>query len=144
MKIIKLGFLGGLCIFFMISLLGCGQETDKSEHSGMNHGSMEDDKMNEELTIQFATSEESIKKNEAVTLTADIKKADVAVTDAKVEFEVWKKEQKEHTKTEATQQKDGVYEAEVKYEEEGQYEVIVHVTTPTTHQMISKQFQVEK
>lgn len=95
------------------------------------------------LTITFKTNPAHPNTGEPVELISAITANDQPVGEAKVEFEVWKQGQKQkHEMISAKMTEAGRYQTSHTFHEDGQHVVVVHVTTPSTHQMINATFPV--
>ncbi|MFC7442706.1 FixH family protein [Laceyella putida] len=129
-------FLVGLLSVFGL-LTACNLNTDQAQHH-QHHGQ---NPQPTQLTITFKTNPTHPSKGESVKLISNITANKLPVGDAKVEFEVWKQGNK-HEMIPAKKEKDGVYQAARAFKEDGQHVVVVHVTTPATHQMINATFVV--
>ena len=117
---------------------GCGQlkpqETEEQQNQTQTPA---------QLNITFQSSPDQPDKNQPVELSSMITAENKPFTDADVEFEVWK-QGKEHQMIKASHQGDGKYAVTQKFPEDGQYHVVVHVTAPGIHQMISGSFTIGK
>ncbi|MFD2169936.1 FixH family protein [Tumebacillus lipolyticus] len=116
--------------------VGCGSDQAQDPHQA--HGSNAPQK----LTINFATNPSPVKVGEEAELVANISQGDAKVEDAKVEFEIWRGEEK-HETLKATG-KDGVYSLKKSFAEAGKYQVTIHTTTKEIHQMPTVSFEVVK
>lgn len=96
----------------------------------------------QQISVSFQANPAQPAPGEPVTLNATVRAGEQPVDDAKVELEVWKKGEKDHHMLETQSKGQGVYSASATYQAEGEYLVIVHVTTPQVHQMIEGKFQV--
>jgi hypothetical protein len=95
-----------------------------------------------QLTLSFETNPAKPVPNQPVTLMTKVTSNNKAVDNADVEFEIWKKEEKNHQMIKAKRTGDGLYTISTKYPVSGIYNVIIHATTPQVHQMISKTFTI--
>lgn len=82
------------------------------------------------LEVSFKVVPEQPVSNMAPTLQATVMQNDKAVTDATVELEVWK-EGMDKQRIKASHSKEGIYTAEPTLKDAGDYQVTVHVTTPS-------------
>lgn len=89
-----------------------------------------------QLDITFQSSPDHPGKNQPVELKSVITAEKKPVTNAQVEYEVWKQGEK-HEMIKARLQENGIYTAAKKFPQDGEFHVIVHVTAPGIHQMIS-------
>lgn len=97
------------------------------------------------VDIAFATTPEKPNPNIVPTLQTTVKQNGKAITDARVDLEVWKEGMTTHQMTTATHTKDGVYSADSPIKEAGDYKVIVHVTTKDGLEQTSEStYKVEK
>ncbi len=96
-----------------------------------------------QLDITFQSSPDQPGKNQPVELKSVITAENKPVTNAEVEFEVWKQGE-EHEMVKASHQANGIYAATKSFPQEGQFHVIVHVTAPGVHQMISGSVDISK
>jgi nitrogen fixation protein FixH len=119
-----------LCLF----LPGCGH-ADTSSHS-------EHFTTSQSLNLSFSVNPAHPRTGTAATLQVVVKTGSAPAKGARVEFEVWKKGESNHAMIPASEQSGGRYTATQTFSAPGQWLAIVHVTTSTTHQMISGSFQV--
>ncbi|MGA8943384.1 MAG: FixH family protein [Thermoactinomyces sp.] len=96
-----------------------------------------------QLDITFQSIPDRPVKNQPVELRSVVRSAEKPVTNAQVEYEVWKQGEK-HELVKAGQQTGGIYTAKMNFPQDGQYHVIVHVTAPGVHQMISGSVTVSR
>jgi hypothetical protein len=97
------------------------------------------------LDVSFKVVPEQPVPNMAPTLQATVKQNDKPVTDASVDLEVWKDGMKTHQMIKATHSQDGTYTAESTLKDAGDYNVKVHVTTPSgMEQTADGTFSVKK
>lgn len=128
-------FFLSLALFVILSA-GCGQlKPEETEQQP------EQPQTPTQLNITFQSSPDQPDKNQPVELSSVITDENKPFTDANVEFEVWKQGE-EHQMIKASHQADGKYTAVQKFPEDGQYHVVVHVTAPGIHQMISGSFTI--
>jgi hypothetical protein len=121
-------------VLFILVAAGCGQlkpET-KEPHNRPTPA---------RLDITFQSSPDHPGKNQPVEFSSVITAENKPFPNANVEFEVWQ-QGKEHQTIKASHQADGKYTAVQKFPEDGEYHVVVHVTAPGIHQMISGSFTV--
>lgn len=130
-----------LLIIPMLLVYGCGQKEDHNQH---HEGHTSSSPTSQTITVTFQAHPEKVKANESVMLHTTVKEGDKGVAKAKVEFEIWKSDKKEHEKYPANEEPNGVYSVNKSFSEAGTYNVIVHVNTDKTHQMTEGTFQVEK
>lgn len=147
-KSISIGIFSFIFLAFSFILTACNQ-TDETNHyhpsqdSNQNHAHHHQElPMNQKLTITFSTDPKEAKANQPTTLKATVKADDKPITDAKVELEVWK-EKEEHQKLSTSMEEEGVYQIQHTFNEAGTYTVVVHVTTPHVHQMITQSIPVD-
>ncbi|SEN59328.1 FixH family protein [Lihuaxuella thermophila] len=134
-------FIPMICVLLAAAwLTACSQKTN--EHQGHQNQQHQPTGQSQPLRIEFNTNPAPAEAGKPVTLTSTVKAGNESVNDATVEFEVWKKGQKEHQKFGAKRQQNGTYTASASFREAGEYVTIVHVTTPKTHQMASGAFTV--
>jgi hypothetical protein len=96
------------------------------------------------IALSFSTSPSNPTPNQPVTLVAKVTGDSKPVNDASVEFEVWNTGSENHSMLKAKRTGEGTYTISNTYPIAGSYNVIVHATTPQTHQMISKTFTIGK
>lgn len=96
------------------------------------------------LTLSFIPAKSVPMPGMPFILQASVKAGSQPVTNANVEFEVWKKESTHHDMLSAKMSAPGIYTASATYNDAGDYEYIVHCTTPQVHQMIAGIFTVGK
>ncbi|SHF08977.1 GBS Bsp-like repeat-containing protein [Seinonella peptonophila] len=126
------------CVFLIaVALTGCSKSTNQHDHE---HTSHQMQTASTPLTIVFQKPT-APHVNQKITLNAQVKRKQEPIKDAQVEFEVWSND-KNKQKVKATQPSSGHYESSIQVKEEGDYNIIVHVTTPKEHQMISDHFTV--
>lgn len=89
-----------------------------------------------QLDITFQSSPDHPGKNQPVELKSVITAEKKPFTNAQVEYEVWKQGEK-HEMVKASHQANGIYTAAKNFPQDGKFHVIVHVTAPGIHQMIS-------
>lgn len=126
-----------LLIISLILLGGCGsqEESENDSHSGEGELTA----INAELTVP-----EKAEAGEAVEFTTHVTQGDENVTDAtEVKYEVWKEGNKEESEMiEAEHGEEGNYSVEKTFEEDGVYNVQVHVTARNMHTMPKTQISV--
>lgn len=145
-KTISIGLFSIIFLTASIFLTACNQ-TNESQQANQNHENHQHHEhtqppINQQLNITFSIDPTEAKVNQPVTLISTIKADDTPVTDAKVEFEVWKEEEDTQMLS-ASMKEAGNYQIEHTFSEAGTYHVVVHVTTPHVHQMISETFTVK-
>ncbi len=118
-------------LLFLLLLAGCSKETDPQ---------------NEEiefLEVNLVVDPEQAIVNETIRFTADVSFGKDKVTDAdEVKFEIWRSQSEEHEEIVVQHSKDGRYELEKQFSEEGTYYVYAHVTARGMHNMPKKEFVV--
>nr|WP_232345571.1 FixH family protein [Paenactinomyces guangxiensis] len=123
---------------FALLLTACNQPANQHQ----NHNGQQNTPAAETLKLSFQTNPASPAVGKHVTLQATVKEGSQPVDDAKVEFEVWKQGEKDHQKIDSKLDGKGTYTATTAFQDQGEYLVIVHVTTSKVHQMISGKFTV--
>ncbi|MEI7026994.1 CopD family protein [Paenibacillus sp. y28] len=93
------------------------------------------------LTIGLQTEPQTIRSGQPVELSASVQEGSGGVANAKVELELWPEGGK-HETIPAAERQTGVYAAAHRFTVPGTYEVLVHVTTGRTHQMITERLTV--
>lgn len=78
-------------------------------------------------------ADNQIKANEKTTLTVHLQKDNSPFNGARVRFEVWKGEEKDHQFIETTESKAGEYKAETAFSSSGEFTVKVHVEKGEVH-----------
>lgn len=138
MKHLSLSLKMLLGLFTLILMTACNQDNTGHE----NHQNTPQIPGSQKLTLSFQANPAQPDPGQSVELQATVIDGNQPVTDARVELEVWKKGNKKHDMLPAKHSEKGIYKATATYQEEGEYLVIVHVTTPMVHQMIDSKFQV--
>ncbi|TCS94243.1 FixH family protein [Hazenella coriacea] len=138
MKRISFSFKLFLGLFTLIFMTACNQGNTDHDH----HQNTPQIPGSQNLTLGFQTVPAQPMPGQPIELQATVKEDNKPFTSARVELEVWKKGNKKHDMLPAKHSEQGIYKATTTYQEEGEYLVIVHVTTPMVHQMIDSKFQV--
>jgi hypothetical protein len=125
MKKISLFVLVG---FLALIIAACGSSNE-------DNGAKEDEKL-EAIEAKLDLPEKG-EKGETVSLSTKVTQGEENVEDAgEVKYEIWKNGHKEESEMiEAKHDKEGVYKAEMTFEEDGMYTVQVHVTARDMHTM---------
>ncbi|MFC2947225.1 FixH family protein [Virgibacillus sediminis] len=122
-----------IIIISVISLIGCSTGEEDTEQAV--------DEL-PELKVDFNVPEEA-EVDESVVLTAEVTYGGEAVEGADVIFEYWKGENEENSKeVEPTYQGEGIYKAEVTFNEDANYNLYSHVTAEGLHTMPLESIQV--
>lgn len=125
--------IGLLLLFSVLLLTACGTES-KSEN--------EDEEL-AFLDVNLSINPDPAKVNEPVQFQAKVTYGDKPVKDAdEVKFEIWRSLSDKHEKVEIKHSKDGIYELEKSFSEEGTYYIYAHVTAEGMHNMPKKEFVV--
>jgi hypothetical protein len=117
----------------IIAACGDGNENDASE---------QDEKL-EPIQVNLEVPEKG-NKGEKIVFSTVVSHGEEKVEDAsEVKYEVWKVGQKDKSEMiEAKHEKNGIYEAEKTFEEDGLYTVQVHVTARDMHTMPKAEIQI--
>ncbi|WP_034301015.1 FixH family protein [Bacillus cihuensis] len=119
-----------LVIVLMIVLVACSNLQEKDIEPKM---------LNVDLTINPKQAE----VNDVVTFKAKVTYGDEEVMDAdEVKFEIWRSQSENHETIEVKHLKDGVYQLEKTFSEEGTYYVYAHVTAKDLHNMPKEEFVI--
>ncbi|WP_042346762.1 FixH family protein [Bacillus massiliigorillae] len=122
-----------LLLFSVLLLTACGTKSTS-------------EKADEELAyldVKLTINPESAKINEPVRFQAKVMYGDKSVKDAdEVSFEIWRSLSDKHEKIAIQHSKDGIYELEKNFTEEGTYYVYAHVTAEGMHSMPKKEFVI--
>lgn len=94
------------------------------------------------IDVKLSVTPEKGELNEPVTMEAKVTYGDEDVTDAEVQFEIWRAHDEEHEKIEIEHAENGIYRFEKSFEQEGTYYVISHVTAKEMHNMPKKEFVI--
>ena len=120
----------GLLFALALILVGCSKEETEDQIPKM---------LNVELQIEPKAAE----VNQFVTFQAKITYGDEVVTDADdVSFEIWREGQQVTETFEVAHSKDGIYQYEKKFADEGTYYVYAHVTARSMHTMPKEKFEI--
>ncbi len=129
-----------LTILILISMLGlviaaCGNKKDTNN--------ADEEKKLVPIEVKLDVPEHG-EKGKAVSFSAKVKQGDENVDDAsEVKYEVWENGHKEESEMiEAKHDKNGVYNAEKTFDEDGVYTVQVHVTARDMHTMPKAEIQI--
>ncbi|WP_108671481.1 FixH family protein [Peribacillus acanthi] len=115
---------------FLLILAGCTKAQPKNEEI-------------EFLEVNLTINPEHAKVNETIQFTADVSFGKEKVEDAdEVKFEIWRSKSEEHEEVVVQHSKDGKYELDKQFSEEGTYYVYAHVTARGMHNMPKKEFIV--
>ncbi|MFF2497992.1 FixH family protein [Peribacillus sp. NPDC058075] len=113
----------------LIFLAGCGKEEEIPKM----------------LNVDLSVNPIQGKVNEPVKFEAKVTYGDEAVTDADdVSFEIWLANSDDHDKIAVKHKRNGIYELEKAFDEEGTYYVYAHVTARDMHNMPKKEFVIGK
>ncbi|TCP66240.1 FixH family protein [Baia soyae] len=127
--------ISSVCIVATVSLVsGCGgpkpaEQQKQTQPTG-------------ELTVSFRANPDKSNTGDPVTFQSNVKQGETGVTNAKVEFEVWKGTSTDHKQYPAKHISNGDYTASDSFKEDGTYNVVVHVYTDKDHKMAEGTFQV--
>lgn len=126
-----------LLLFSILVLASCGNDS-KSEKENAD----------EELAfldVAVMINPEQAKMNEPVQFQAKVTYGEKPVKKAdEVKFEIWRSQSEKHEKIDVKHTKDGIYELEKSFSEEGTYYIYAHVTAEGMHSMPKKKFVVGK
>jgi hypothetical protein len=123
-----------IAAMLLFSITACGQRaSDQHAHppTTPTHAPI-----SQSLTLKLTPDPPHPISGKAMKLQASVQAGEQPVTDAKVEFEVWKKGNSKHEMRTATMTEKGVYTASYTPMENGEYLIILHVITPQVHQMM--------
>jgi hypothetical protein len=123
------------------------QQAVESEHEHASEHSDSSEKKNHHghsLDIKLLSAE-TINANTDEILTAEIKEGDHPLTDANIQFEIWKENTGENDKQwiNAKETTDGVYEIQTKFGDAGSYLITVHVKKGELHDHFEKLITVK-
>lgn len=111
---------------------GCSSSGEKQEAPKM-------------LNVDLTVSPDKAEAGEPVLFEAEVTYGEEKVADAdEVTFEIWRSQSEKHEKLEATDTKNGNYQLEMSFSEEGTYYVYAHVTARRMHNMPKKEFVIGK
>ncbi|SDY94202.1 FixH family protein [Thermoactinomyces sp. DSM 45892] len=128
--------ISSICVVAIVSLVsGCGgtKPTENQNKQTQATG---------ELSVSFRANPDKSNTGDPVTFQANVKQGENGVTNAKVEFEVWKGTSTDHKQYPAKHISNGDYTASDSFKDAGTYHVIVHVYTDKDHKMAEGTFQV--
>lgn len=114
------------------------EEQADADHSDADHHDHEQSDVAIELH-----SADTLEANKEVTLVADIKKADQALTEAIVTFEIWQGDQEKHEFIDAPEGETGEYSIMKTFTSEGSYQVKVHVKKDELHEHKEQTMEVK-
>lgn len=122
-------------LFILLAVIaimgGCGKENTHEEE------------IPKLLEVELSLTPDKSEVNESITFQALVSQGDEEVTDAdEVKFEIWRSKDEHHEMTVAKHSKDGIYEVEKLFDQEGTYYVYAHVTARGMHSMPKKEFIV--
>lgn len=142
MKQIQHMFITFIAFVVLGVLAGCGNAMKHDDGMiGMDMGSS-DDRSLTPIRVQILLPNE-LHAGQKETLQIKVTQGDEPVDDAKeVIFEVWNGNDTNHLKLEAQYTADGIYSAETKFEQAGDYHIIAHVSARNLHTMPQKDFKV--
>ncbi|MEH6944927.1 FixH family protein [Bacillus sp. JJ722] len=122
-----------ILLFSVFLLAACGNDS-KSENA--------DEEM-AFLDVELTVNPGPAKVNEPVQFQAKVTYGDKPVKDAdEVKFEIWRSHSDKHEKIDIKHSKDGIYELEKSFSEDGTYYIYAHVTAEGMHNMPKKEFVV--
>lgn len=128
-------FLLSICALVLVVLAACGTNDEKADEKDAVDANEEPQTLDVALEVP-----ETADPNADVKLSATVTQGDEKVKDANiVEFEIWTDGKKEESETvKSTNNNDGTYTAEKKFEHDGIYTVQAHVTARDLHTMPKK------
>ncbi|WP_223068059.1 FixH family protein [Paenibacillus caui] len=138
-----------LLLVVVLLMISACSAANPSEQPGAKTAAADAAKAEEgdQLQIVVSTSPDNVTVNSPVNLTAKVSKESQPVTDATVQFEIWKAggNPDEHLQAAASFDKKDSYVLRGTFAEKGSYYVIVHVTPKNAArmQMASGQFEVK-
>ena len=95
------------------------------------------------LEVELDINPEKAEMGETVVFRAQVTYDGEPVTDAdEVNFEIWRSQSENHEKQAVEHKKDGIYELEQEFTEEGTYYIYAHVTAKDMHNMPKKEFVI--
>ncbi|ENH97239.1 hypothetical protein J416_06627 [Gracilibacillus halophilus YIM-C55.5] len=123
----------------IIAFVGCSEQNN----SASNENEQEDEL--KKLEVAFKLPEEA-RTGEKVTLEATVTYGGEPVEDAEeMNFEYWNVENAKNTTTvESSPQGEGVYTAEVTFDQAGTYEIYAHTTAESYHTMPKKSITINE
>ncbi|WP_409346252.1 FixH family protein [Paenibacillus sp. MBLB4367] len=105
-----------IAVFCMLPLAACTNGSDKPSAS-------------EEVQVEIRTVQNPIQSERATLIEAHVTQGNAPVQDAReVKFEIWKEDQQKHEQIVATHWQNGVYRIKKMFPNDGNYQVIAHVT----------------
>ncbi len=114
-----------------------GEESEHEEHSSSHHNHSHG-----HLTVDLELPAEVTKNNETK-LRVSVTDHEVPLTEANVVFELWKEGQTKHEFIRTSEVSEGVYESSFVFQEDGTYEVRIHVEKESLHEHIEKTLEVK-
>lgn len=124
-KWIKFAMVGLAVTCFMMIFSACNSKKEEATKDQMAAPTQA------KLDVAFKVTPEKPTPNMIPTLQATVKQNNSTISDATVEFEIWKEgTETKHQTLKAEHMKDGLYAVESTVKEPGEYKVTVHVTTP--------------
>lgn len=128
-----------ILIAFLMLISACSNMSSMGGHGKSNN----DDDVPEVTAVQISSIPEIMNSGESVKIQAKVTQGLEVVDDArKVEFELWKRGQKDHELVKAKYEGKGIYGVEKTFAEDGIYYVIAHVTARDMHNMPLKELIV--
>ncbi|KGP91506.1 hypothetical protein N780_19600 [Pontibacillus chungwhensis BH030062] len=86
---------------------------------------------------------EKVKAGEEVTITGHLQQDEAPVKGAEVQFEIWKKDSEKHNYVDATEPKDGEYQASYTFDDSATYHVKLHYKKGDMHDHKEKTINVQ-
>ncbi|PLT34987.1 FixH family protein [Bacillus sp. V5-8f] len=117
-------------LIICVLLGGCSKAVEKDETPKM-------------LNVDLKVNPETSKPGDQVRFEANVSYGKEKVADAdEVTYEIWRSQSENHEKIAAHNGKNGLYDLEKSFDDEGTYYVYVHVTARGMHAMPKKEFVV--
>ncbi|WP_047980290.1 FixH family protein [Ornithinibacillus contaminans] len=115
-----------------------GEEATHEEHAEHDHGSEADSGHDHHHSVEglvlHIMADETVAVNEEVTLTSHIQLNDEPVSDAKVQFEIWKEGAEKHEYVDASEAEAGEYTVDYTFPEPGDYNLQLHFRKDDMHE----------
>ena len=132
-KLVMAGFAIMLC---MLTTIACKQTQKEDQIKAPTTA---------QLDVSFNVIPEQPVPNMTPTLQTTVTQNNKAITNARVDLEVWKDGTEKHQMIKATHSQDGNYTVDCPLQDEGNYKVAVHVSTPNgMEKKINGTFTVKK
>lgn len=128
----KMTYLVG-SILLLVMLSSCGSSNINSNSNGQS----------QMLNVELSVKPEPGKVGQPITFEARVTQGNDRVNDADdVQFEIWRAKDQQHEKIAIKHPKNGIYQLEKTFSQEGTYYIISHVTARGMHNMPKKEFIV--